>query len=203
MIKLNVTTKTILFICVLLFFIIIYLVPSRTFETIPDGYDYHAYKKALTLSQAAAAEFIQKHNLAEYEKSNALIREIIKAVKDEVSYEYDTIHTIKTAQQTLYDEEGDCEDHAILVASILKELGIKTTIIRRREIAPGEPGHVFAAYSIKQYTKDKALKMCGVTWLALDTTFDQSYLEGELGVREKFSPERYACFSENGCCLPL
>ncbi len=177
---------------------------SKEFVHIPDGYDYNSYKKALKLSEEAAEDFVLSHNLTRQELDSNLIRRIEDAVKSNVIYEYDEVDTIKTAQETLYDGAGDCEDHAILVSSVLKALKIRTTIIRRNEINEGEPGHVFAAYAVDEsYKGNKALSSCGTRWLALDTTFDSSELNGELGMREGFNGNQYRCFNKenDNCCL--
>lgn len=191
-----------------LIFLVMFMVScSNEFDSIPDGYDYNSYKKALFLSEKTAKDYVLNHNLSGDKINENLIRKIISAVKSDVAYKYDKIHTIKTAQQTLHDEAGDCEDHAILVAAILKELNIKTTIIRRNEITKGEPGHVFAAYAVDdaRYMGQRGLLSCGTVWLALDTTFESETLSGELGINENFNGSQYRCFNkeDDKCCLPL
>jgi len=50
------------------------------------------------------------------------VRENIKYIKDITGYE-----TLQTPQNTLKIGGGDCDDHAILVATLLNAIGIKTT----------------------------------------------------------------------------
>lgn len=57
-----------------------------------------------------------------------MIREVVKFVQDIIEYEYDITSTGEIEYprypiETLYERRGDCEDTAILMAGLLRELG--------------------------------------------------------------------------------
>jgi len=56
--------------------------------------------------------------------------------------------------ETLKNKKGDCEDLAILYASLLESIGVKAALIRT-------PGHVFAAYYTSQYINPMETTMIG------------------------------------------
>jgi transglutaminase-like putative cysteine protease len=92
-------------------------------------------------------------------------------VRDNVRYTRDVngVETLQTPEATLRTMQGDCDDHAILLASLLESVGHPT---RFRAIAAGSPtfNHVFTETRI------------GPKWLSVETTepWPMGYLPGNI-----------------------
>lgn len=80
-------------------------------------------------------------------------------VKEQIRYQLDPFEQelVQTPYQTMVRGYGDCDDQALLTASLLDSLGHPTRF-KAVGFAPGVLSHV--------YTETE----CGGEWLALDTT---------------------------------
>jgi transglutaminase-like putative cysteine protease len=87
------------------------------------------------------------------------VKELHRFVRDDVRYVRDVrgVETIQTPERTLLNRQGDCDDKATLLSSMLEAVGFKT---RFEAIAfqPGQFSHVFPSV----LWRDK--------WVALETT---------------------------------
>jgi transglutaminase-like putative cysteine protease len=80
--------------------------------------------------------------------------------------EYD--ETIQSPLTTLQLQAGDCDDHAILLAALLRSIGIPARFETVATDASKEFSHVFTVAGVRQNGRV-------VRWLPLDTTVPQSY----------------------------
>lgn len=88
------------------------------------------------------------------------IRAIFEWVRDKIRYTQDVrdIETLKTPDALLYSFQGDCDDKALLVATLLESIGYTTRFIAVGFTQPGEFDHVYAEVRL------------GTVWIALETT---------------------------------
>ena len=95
------------------------------------------------------------------------VRDNFQYVNDPLSIEY-----VKTARQSLMNQGGDCDDASVLMASLLRAVGIQIRFVF-------EPGHVYIhallPEALKRYKSDG-------NWVSLDGTC--KYCEfGEISIR--------------------
>ena len=91
------------------------------------------------------------------------VRDTIKYVNDprvtELDFDY-----VQPPQQTIQREAGDCDDHAVLLASMLEAIGYSTTIcfVDTDEEAPLEPNHMNIIVTIddREYILEATCKTC-------------------------------------------
>jgi PBP1b-binding outer membrane lipoprotein LpoB len=91
------------------------------------------------------------------------VRDTINYVNDprvtELDFDY-----IQEPLQTVQREAGDCDDHAVLLASLLEAIGYSTTIcfVDTDEEPPLEPNHMNVIVTIngKEYTLEATCKEC-------------------------------------------
>ena len=91
------------------------------------------------------------------------IRKIFNYVQNSIRYVRD-IHNVETLhfpEQVMTQEHGDCDDKAVLLASLLEAIGHPTRFVAVG-FAPGEYSHVFVDTIIGNKK-----------WLSLDTTEPQ------------------------------
>lgn len=83
-------------------------------------------------------------------------------VVDTIRYELDPddIELVRTSERTLRDGRGDCDDFAVLLASLLRAnaIPVRFAVVRT-------PGHTFFNHVFLEASTDD-----GATWLALDGT---------------------------------
>jgi transglutaminase-like putative cysteine protease len=112
-------------------------------------------KKALPVRQLAlqlTQGLPQKDYVGEVKRIHAFVRDRIRYVKDVRGVE-----TVQTAVKTLEMGQGDCDDKAVLAASLLESLGHPT-----RFVAIGFQKGLFQHVYLDTRIGDK--------WLALETT---------------------------------
>lgn len=95
---------------------------------------------------------------------------IFEYVRDTISYVSDPRVTemdfdyIQSPTQTIEREAGDCDDHAVLLASLLEAVGYRTTIcfVDTDEKAPLEPNHmnIMVTVGATDYTLEATCKTC-------------------------------------------
>lgn len=73
------------------------------------------------------------------------------------------VETLQTPQRTLELAQGDCDDHAILIASLALALGFPTRF-QAVGFAPDHYSHVFTEARL------------GSTWIPLETTVQGAYI---------------------------
>lgn len=91
------------------------------------------------------------------------VRDTINYVQDprvtELDFDY-----VQSPLQTIEREAGDCDDHAVLLASMLESIGHSTTIcfVDTDEKAPLEPNHmnIIVTIDAKEYTLEATCKTC-------------------------------------------
>lgn len=91
------------------------------------------------------------------------LRAVQEWVRENVRYTRDIrgVESIQTPVKTLEIRQGDCDDHSILVATILESLGHKTRFVAMG-FAPGKFSHVFAQARVGSKR--------GPVWLSIETT---------------------------------
>jgi transglutaminase-like putative cysteine protease len=89
------------------------------------------------------------------------VRELHNYVRDQIRYVHDIrgIETVQTPTVTLDAGQGDCDDKATLLATLLESIGHATRFKAIGRVA-GEFQHVYVQTPI------------GATWVSLDTTHD-------------------------------
>lgn len=92
-----------------------------------DPYDdiFMEYIAALTQEALLSSMQTTQEGIANAVVSLAQLMEYVEDLKDNQTCEYP-----KYPVETLWDQQGDCEDKAILTASILSILGVNTSLIR-------------------------------------------------------------------------
>ena len=146
--------------------------PSRVIS-IPDGVAgtretlklmadiVRSYKKDSTIRQMAG-------DLVQYCPSQSFMQEvkaIFQWVKNNVRYLQDVneIETLQTPDVTLNIRRGDCDDHSVLLASLLESIGHPCRFIALGYSQPGQFEHV--------YTQT----LVGTDWVGLDSTVSASF----------------------------
>lgn len=100
------------------------------------------------------------------------IRAIFNYVQNSIRYVRD-IHNVETlhyAEQVMSQEYGDCDDKAILIASLLEAIGHPTRFVAVG-FAPGEYSHVFV--DVRLGAPSPSAGWLNGKWLSLDTTEPQ------------------------------
>ena len=105
------------------------------------------------LSRALVRRLAQKDSLGEMRAVHRFVRDDIRYVRDIRGME-----TLQTPDNTLDIGQGDCDDKAILVNSLLDHLGYPTRFIAVG-FRPGTFSHVYPEAFIN-----------GKGWIALETT---------------------------------
>jgi hypothetical protein len=92
---------------------------------------------------------------------------IYQWVKSNIEFRGEWNETLQTPLATLIVQAGDCDDQSMLVAALLRAIGIETqfTTVSADSSAPGEMSHVYAEY----YDRNSQ------QWTALDTTVANAY----------------------------
>jgi len=104
------------------------------------------YKSSLTirvLAQKLTRQLPQKNFTAEVRMIHQFVRDKIRYVKD-----IRGVETIQTPIQTLKLGSGDCDDKAILSASLLESIGHPTRFVACGFLIKGSYSHVFAQTKI-------------------------------------------------------
>lgn len=88
------------------------------------------------------------------------VRAIFNFVHENIRYTQDihNVETLKTPDATLYSKHGDCDDQAVLVATLLETVGYQARFVAIGMNAPGVFEHVYSQV------------LLGTRWVALDTT---------------------------------
>ncbi|WP_227020121.1 hypothetical protein [Sinanaerobacter chloroacetimidivorans] len=118
------------------------------------------YLEALVEEFKSAAE---KENYSEYDIINNIICFVqnLNYVSDIVGTGYDEYP--KFPLETLADEGGDCEDSAILLASLLRELGYDTVLIQL-------PNHMAVGLKGDENVRGVYYEVDGVRYFYIETT---------------------------------
>ena len=100
---------------------------------------------------------------------------IFDAVKRAVSFRGEYSETVQTPLVTLQQRAGDCDDHATLIVSLLRSIGIPA---RFKTVAtdPGDPktfNHVYALAGLRRGNRI-------AQWLPMDTTVPHSHAGWEV-----------------------
>lgn len=102
------------------------------------------------------------------------IRDNFDYVSDPLKFEY-----IKSARESLYFKNGDCDDAAVLAANLIQSIGINTRFVF-------VPNHVY----IQAYLPDAPRTMQKGGWVSLDLTC-KSCKFGEVAYKYTDSEKRY------------
>lgn len=113
------------------------------------------YKKSLPIRQLALS-IVDRAGSKQWAKEAALVQQW---VKDHIRYRKDIngVETLATPDKTLEFRAGDCDDHSVLVASLLEAIGHPTRFVAVSFI-PGKYSHVLTETLI------------GNKWVAVETT---------------------------------
>jgi transglutaminase-like putative cysteine protease len=115
------------------------------------------YKKALPIRQLAFAiiDRVRGHKnfAAQVRAIHSYVQENIQFVKD-----VNGVETLATPTKTLEYGKGDCDDQAVLLASLLESIGHPTRFVAIRMKPFGPYVHVFTETKI------------GARWIPLETT---------------------------------
>ncbi len=143
--------------------------PTYQLQAIPNGKDgtratlklmsgivkkYKATKAVRELALLITQNLEGKKWLQEVATVQNMVRDHIRYIKD-----IRGVETLQTPIQTLRLKQGDCDDHSILVASLLEAMGHPT-----RFIAVG--------FTKDQYHHVLTQTKIGDKWLAVETTED-------------------------------
>lgn len=104
-----------------------------------------AFKKSPVIRELAlklVSSLPQKKWFSEARKIHAFVRDRIRYVKD-----IRGVETLQTPVQTLRIGQGDCDDHSILIASLLEAIGHKTRFLAIG-FTPQKFTHVFPQVNI-------------------------------------------------------
>ena len=87
-------------------------------------------------------------------------RAIFEWVRDNIRYTQDIrdVEMLKTPDAVVYSAQGDCDDKATLVATLLESIGYATRFIAIGMNTPGVFEHVYAQVKL------------GTRWVGMDTT---------------------------------
>jgi transglutaminase-like putative cysteine protease len=100
------------------------------------------------------------------ERGQPEIDSVFNWVKDNIEFRGEAGETIQSPEATINLGAGDCDDHATLLAALLRSLGYQTDF---RTVAmndsPDEYSHVYAVVQDKQTGQ----------WIPLDTTVERAY----------------------------
>ena len=145
--------------------------PSATLQKIPDGVE--GTRATLAIMRRLVAQFrsnINIRNLAlritdpvgvpNQKNFTAEVRAIQEWVRDNIRYVKDVhgVETVQTPLVTLEYRAGDCDDHSVLLASLLESIGHPTRFVAIKTQSFGPFVHV--------YTETKI----GRRWVAVETT---------------------------------
>lgn len=102
---------------------------------------------------------------------------LFRFVKGTIKYQRDPEGAERIADSfvTLQDRVGDCDDHAILLASMAKSIGLPVRFATLNSRMPDDPlvfNHVYAEIGFDDVETGED----GIKWLAADTTEPESYL---------------------------
>lgn len=111
--------------------------------------------KALELTQ----HLRQKDRLGEIQALWFFVKNNIRYVRD-----INGVETVHTPEQVLRQESGDCDDKALLLASLLESIGHPSAFIAIGTQQPGKFSHVMAA-----------TRMGATKWIPLETTEPVSF----------------------------
>ncbi|RUM32966.1 MAG: hypothetical protein DSY42_00145 [Aquifex sp.] len=121
------------------------------------------------------------------------IRRIVDYVRRNVKYVYDPprLETIQSPKRTLILGMGDCDDHTVLVGTLLRIAGFPIKIVLGDINHDGKFEHVF----IKAKVKDR--------WITVDTTAKEPFKEKPYPIEEidLFEEEEYSFYGEVGFSL--
>lgn len=114
---------------------------------------YRKNPEIRALAESIIADIPQKDSVGE-------VRSIFNWVRDNIRYTQDVrdVETLKTPDATVYSAQGDCDDKATLVATLLESIGYTTRFIAIGMNAPELFEHVYAQVKL------------GTRWIGLDTT---------------------------------
>ena len=100
------------------------------------------------------------------ERGQPEIDSVFNWVKDNIEFRGEAGETIQSPEATIILGAGDCDDHATLLAALLRSLGYQTDF---RTVAmndsPDGYSHVYAVVQDKQTGQ----------WIPLDTTVERAY----------------------------
>lgn len=127
-----------------------------------------------------ACDYGENYHICQTKALYYFVRDQFDYVSDPIAYDY-----IKSPLESLYSRGGDCDDAAVLLASMLEAVGIRTRLVF-------VPRHVYVeAYLVDAPSWYKSYK--GQNWITLDATcknckfsenslqnikFDKEYLDG-------------------------
>jgi transglutaminase-like putative cysteine protease len=129
---------------------------------------YRANPAVLTKARALTQSLRQKDYYGEIRVLHEFVRDSIRYVKDPVGVE-----TVATPDQTLAIGQGDCDDKAVLVASLLEALGHDCRFVAVG-FTPGEFTHVLVQ------------TRAGPGWVNVETTEPVALGWGPPGVRASY-----------------
>lgn len=115
------------------------------------------YKKALPIRQLAFAIIDRVRG---HKNFSAQVRAIHSYVQENIQFVKDVngVETLATPTKTLEYGKGDCDDQAVLLASLLESIGHPTRFVAIRMKPFGPYVHVFTETKI------------GARWIPLETT---------------------------------
>lgn len=115
------------------------------------------YKKSISLRQLAFAIIDRVRG---HKNFGAQVRAIHAYVQDTIQYVKDVngVETLATPIKTLEFRKGDCDDQAVLLATLLESIGHETRFVAIRMQPLGPFVHVFTETKI------------GRKWIPLETT---------------------------------
>lgn len=102
------------------------------------------------------------------------VKDNLEYVKDPVGHEY-----VKSAKESLVSENGDCDDHSVLLANLLEAIGIRTRFVF-------VPKHVY----VQAYMPEAPRKYREGGWVNMDATCE--YCEfGDVSYKSSNKEKRY------------
>lgn len=115
------------------------------------------YKKSLPIRQLAFAII---DNVRGHKNFGAQVRAVHRWVQENIQYVKDVngVETLATPTHTLEYLKGDCDDQAVLIASLLESIGHPTRFVAIRLKPFGPYVHVFTETKV------------GAKWYAVETT---------------------------------
>ncbi len=153
---------------------------SRKLEGSKEGLDQSIKKIVDSVNPSAeevrnlAASLGRRFEAGDFKQA----RKLYEYVRDEIQYIYDPfgMEEIQKPELTLKLRSGDCEDQAILLASLLLAVGFKPALLFADADNDGLPDHVYTAVYLPRapdYTKPFARKKTGDgkdlhDWVPLD-----------------------------------
>lgn len=124
--------------------------------------------KLISLSGCGSNRVCQSKAVYSFVKQN------FEYVSDPLKYEY-----IKTARESLYFQNGDCDDASVLAANLLQAVGIRTRFVF-------VPSHVY----VQAYLPDAPGNLEEDGWVNMDLTCEYCDF-GEVAYKYKDSEKRY------------